>query len=575
MAEQENQQRILTNQSTTTGGPSSRSGNSRSAWSWAVGIVKGSALDFSEEINTVLAWRIKLVSLIFFFAYLAFFLKNQLVGASQMLEAEGLMTFAHLFAMSACGIVAWRLCAGCIHFNRHLRISELIVFGSSEIFFLVITYGMLINAASEGYLYPPVAPWMILIFTYALLIPNSWQRALGMMIPMALGPIVVMLLTGFLSSTVADVFSQPRFQPVFIESLMEMTLTLVIATWGVKTIRSLRAAAFQAQQLGNYRLRRLLGRGGMGEVHLAEHMLLKRPCAIKLIRPEIAGHPETLSRFEREVRSTAQLTHWNTVEIYDYGMSEDGTFYYVMEYLPGMNLDQIVEMHGPLPAERVVHFLKQTCDALDEAHLQGFVHRDIKPANIFAAQRGGMFDVAKLLDFGLVRTEQMQIEPKLTQQGQIAGSPLFMAPEQASGDEIDARCDIYALGCVAYYLLTGKPPFEEKNPVKLILAHAQQVPRKPSELNPNVPRDLEGLVMKCLEKDPSKRFQTVVEFRDALLMTAANGHWTRQSAKLWWAQYGCPKKRELDECVLEGKSLPNQEVSESELFGETHLLVES
>src|SRR2546423_6863854 len=171
----------------------------------------------------------------------------------------------------------------------------------------------------------------------------------------------------------------------------------------------------------------------MGEVYLAEHQLLKRPCAVKLIRLGVESGPKAQERFEREVRLTAALAHPNTVEIYDYGRTEDGTYYYVMEYLPGLTLTELVERHGPLPPGRAVYLLRQVCGALREAHAAGLIHRDIKPSNIFAARRGGMDDVAKLLDFGLVRPAETSRAPHLSEEGQILGTPMFMSPEQATG----------------------------------------------------------------------------------------------------------------------------------------------
>ena len=200
----------------------------------------------------------------------------------------------------------------------------------------------------------------------------------------------------------------------------------------------------------------------MGEVFLAEHELLKRPCAVKLIRPEVVLRAGTIDRFEREVRINATLSHPNTVEIFDYGRTEDGTYYYVMEYLPGMSLADLVERHGPLPPGRAVYLLRQVALALQEAHEAGLIHRDIKPSNIFAARRGGMDDVAKLLDFGLVRPAATASSPRTSDEGQILGTPLYMSPEQATNSRpLDARSDIYSLGAVAYYLLTGRPPFDE------------------------------------------------------------------------------------------------------------------
>jgi serine/threonine-protein kinase len=272
--------------------------------------------------------------------------------------------------------------------------------------------------------------------------------------------------------------------------------------------------------------------------------------AIKLIKPGKAGDPQALARFHREVQATAKLTHWNTIEIFDYGHTDDGTFYYVMEYLPGKSLADLVLQHGALAPERVVAILEQTCDALAEAHRLGLIHRDIKPGNIFAAERGGVYDVAKLLDFGLAKPVIPTADVNLTQDGAITGSPLFMAPEQAAGDGIpDARSDIYGLGAVAYYLLTGRPPFEADNPVKILLAHAQKAVVPPSQLQPGVPADLERIVLRCMEKSPADRYQSVNELAADLYRTALHGKWTREHAYEWWQSNG--KNAEL--VILDGQ----------------------
>ncbi len=218
--------------------------------------------------------------------------------------------------------------------------------------------------------------------------------------------------------------------------------------FGSHRIQVLEEQAFEAQQLGQYRLGKRLGSGGMGEVYLAEHLLLRRPCAVKLIRPEQAGDPTNLQRFEREVQAMATLTHYNTVEIYDYGHADDGTFYYVMEYLPGQNLEHLVGNHGPLPPARAIHLLRQVCRALREAHGVGLLHRDIKPSNIIACERGGVYDVVKLLDFGLVQETRLgKNDDRLTQHGTIIGSPPYMSPEQAAGTR--------GIGCPQRHLQSG------------------------------------------------------------------------------------------------------------------------
>jgi serine/threonine-protein kinase len=256
-----------------------------------------------------------------------------------------------------------------------------------------------------------------------------------------------------------------------------------------------------------------------------------------LIRPEKAGDPRVLARFEREVRSSARLSHWNSIDIFDYGHASDGTFYYVMEYLPGMNLSEVVERFGPLPAERVIYFLLQTCDALREAHGLGLVHRDIKPANIFAAYRGGRYDVAKLLDFGLAKPMSSAESSDLTQEGTITGSPLYMSPEQAIGDgEPDARSDIYSLGAVAYFLLSGRAPFEHDKPIKVLLAHAHDQPADLADSFAEVPRDLSDVVMRCLAKEPDDRYQDVAELAHGLRRCDAAGGWDATAAARWWRE---------------------------------------
>ena len=232
-----------------------------------------------------------------------------------------------------------------------------------------------------------------------------------------------------------------------------------------------------------------LGGGGMGDVYLAEHRMLKRPCAVKLIRQEHLGDAHTLARFEREVRATAQLSHWNTILIFDYGRNDDGVFYYAMEYLPGLSLDNLVRRYGPMPPARVIYLLRQACDALHKAHEAGLVHRDIKPANLFAAYRGGHHDVAKLLDFGLVKTLQVGDGIQLSREDTIAGSPLYIAPEQVVHNQPpDRRADIYSIGAVAYYLLTGHPPFMGESAMEVMVAHMRDPVVSPTQVRPEVAR---------------------------------------------------------------------------------------
>lgn len=521
-----------------------------------IALVEGSDPGLSQQTYELLAQRLRIASLLLFGGYAAFFIKNLFYLETYRTTSDWLLFWDHLAIMLVTGIVGLRLCVRCEHILKHLRLAELLVFGGSATYFLLLSHVQLKTCCAEGYL-PPILPaWLLLIFTYALFIPNTWQRAAVVAGTIAMLPVGLVLYMRWTSEPFARVVSQnPHFQGFEATVTLLMLLAAVIATWGVRTMGTLRRTAYQARLIGQYRLKRRLGAGGMGEVYLAEHVLLKRPCAIKLIRPEKAGDPEALARFEHEVQATARLTHWNTIEIFDYGRTDDGTFYYVMEYLPGMNLEQLVDMHGPMPPARVIHLLSQTCDALAEAHAQNMIHRDIKPANIFAASRGQVYDVAKLLDFGLAKPLARMEGGSLTQEGVIAGSPLYMSPEQITGEAVDARSDIYSLGVVAYFLLTGRRLFEDANPMKVLIAHAQEIPRRPSELVDGLSPELDAIVMTCLEKSPEKRFPNVQALRSALLRCDESGGWTRDDARCWWECNGCPHKKELDVEVFEQKEL--------------------
>jgi serine/threonine-protein kinase len=428
-----------------------------------------------------------------------------------------------------------------------LRLIELILFGSMAVFFAwlqceLFLHGPLVDASQCSW-----APlilreaignsstrWFFLIIIYGVFIPNTWRRCLLVSIGLALMPLIL--------TPLAALHHTP-LQGELASSLLTLgtllALAIAIAVFGSHRIQVLEEQAFEAQQLGQYRLKRPLGSGGMGEVYLAEHLLLRRPCAVKLIRPEQAGDPTNLQRFEREVQAMATLTHWNTVEIYDYGHADDGTFYYVMEYLPGLNLDNLVTRYGPLPSERAIHLLRQVCRAMREAHGVGLLHRDIKPSNIIACERGGVFDVAKLLDFGLVQENRLgEDTDRLTVLGTIIGSPPYMSPEQAAGKSaIDARSDIYSLGAVAYFLLTGQPPFVRETAMMMMMAHAYEPVIPPTRLRPEIPLDLQEIVLRCLEKNPDHRFADAQSLEEALAACETAEQWTEERAGRWWREH--------------------------------------
>jgi serine/threonine-protein kinase len=354
------------------------------------------------------------------------------------------------------------------------------------------------------------------------------------MVPVAFVPYAILALQSWWSPDVGKLLAEEK-------TLSPIPLPLVAAlvgVYGTHIINAARREAFKARQFGQYQLLEKLGSGGMGEVYKAEHVLLKRPCAMKLIKPDSDADAAALARFETEVKATSKLTHWNTIEIYDYGHTEDGTFYYVMELLPGLSLEELIEHHGPLPPGRVVHLLRQVCGALQEAHDVGLIHRDIKPANIFSAQRGGVFDVAKLLDFGLVKERTARPgDEAASGYGSFSGTPLYMSPEQALAyEDVDGRADIYALGAVAYYLLIGKPPFSGMNVIQLLAAHAGGEVTPPTTVNAKVPADLERVVLRCLEKKAEDRFPDASTLGKALDACQCATDWTVEAAATWWSE---------------------------------------
>jgi serine/threonine-protein kinase len=299
----------------------------------------------------------------------------------------------------------------------------------------------------------------------------------------------------------------------------------------------------KARELGSYQLGELLGRGGMGEVYKAKHRMLARPAAIKLIRAEMLGAADdetarlAITRFRREAEAAANLRSEHTVELYDFGVTSDDTLYLVMEYLDGMDLETLVRQKGPLSPGRVSFILRQVCDSLDEAHGYGLVHRDIKPANIHLGRVGRKHDFVKVMDFGLVKaiSDSAPEETLATIPGQMAvGTPAYMSPEMALGETVDARTDIYALGCVAYFLLTGELVFGGEKAVNLIAKHLQAEPVPPSERTTQaIPPSLERLIMKCLAKDPNSRPQSAAELSDALSWVSADA-WGEKQASEWW-----------------------------------------
>jgi serine/threonine-protein kinase len=388
---------------------------------------------------------------------------------------------------------------------------------------------------------PSTVSWVcIVMVAYPLIIPTSPRRTFwAALLAASTVPASIYLLQVF-----AEV--EPRAFDYLHVSLSPIFCVL-LAVLGSRVVYGLNVEVARAQRMGSYQLVELLGRGGMGEVWRAQHRLLARPAAVKLVRPEVrdtlssGGSDRLLERFKREAQVTAGLESPHTVSLYDFGVTDQGVFYYVMELLTGLDLETLVLKHGPLPPDRCVHVLLQACHSLREAHDQGLIHRDVKPANlVLCRQLGGDYDVVKVLDFGMValRPESHPEDTRLTAEDQIGGTPACLPPEVVEGERVDARADIYSLGCVAYWLLTGHQVFERKNPMKTILAHLQEAPEPPSKRSDvEISSALEELILDCLEKDPDRRPQNAEDLAQRLRATGLAPAWTQEMAREWWQNH--------------------------------------
>jgi serine/threonine-protein kinase len=536
------------------GTPTSQATTSRKTRHCKVALVGSFAPHVTHQIENLLHRRLLTAGLITFCAFAAYLiwrLASPLAyGPETTLGQVDLSLHATVVAVLG-GLSLWLWVRPHLCLDT-LRWIELALFGSAGAYFAWLQFILIQNpqlrelVANGNDIVAKLAAsangmrWFTLMVIYGTFIPNTWRRCAAVMGLFILTPLALMTFNCWGCTKLG-----PFLPDMLTVTCIQLALGAAVAIFGSYKISSLQQEAFEARALGQYRLKKKLGAGGMGEVYLAEHVLLRRPCAIKLIRPDQAGDPTNLSRFEREVQTMATLTHWNTVEVFDYGHAEDGTFYYVMEYLPGLSLQELVDDYGPPEPARVVHFLRQMCAALHEAHSIGMIHRDIKPSNVLVCQRGGVHDVAKLLDFGLVQPFGLPAQEgqKLTMQGTILGSPPYMSPEQAVGNsELDARSDIYSLGSVAYFLLTGQPPFPRDTSMQILMAHVYEQVTPLQELRRDMPADLEEIVLKCLKKNPSQRYPDVEALDQALAACQCAAEWTRPCAAAWWKEYGARRK---------------------------------
>ncbi|MEO7729379.1 MAG: serine/threonine-protein kinase [Kofleriaceae bacterium] len=365
------------------------------------------------------------------------------------------------------------------------------------------------------------------VFMRAIVVPSSGRRT------------AIMSTVVFIPIWIAGiVLSHEQELPALafvVGALVLGIVPILLATVGSGIIYGLRRQVSEAMQLGQYTLGRKIGEGGNGAVYRAHHALLRRPTAIKLLLPDRVG-ADNVDRFEREVQHMSQLTHPNTVAVFDYGRSSDGVFYYAMEYLGGIDLEHLVIQFGPQPADRVVHILVQVCGALHEAHTAKLIHRDIKPANIILCERGAVLDVAKVVDFGLV--QEITRDPA-TSSPAILGTPAYVAPEAVTDpDHITHAVDLYALGAVGYFLITGRRLFEGKTAVDVCIQHVTQPPTPPSALpGVTIAPALEAILLRCLAKQPVDRYPSAAALGEALAALPPAGAWRPSDAVAWWAAF--------------------------------------
>jgi serine/threonine-protein kinase len=376
-----------------------------------------------------------------------------------------------------------------------------------------------------------VSVWVV-VFT--VVVPTSPRRALlAALASVSAVPVVIGLL---IATGVTSLVVPPGM--FFLGLVLPYLLVVCMAYVAAHVVYHLGAEVKRARELGSYQLEEKLGEGGMGEVWRARHHMLARPAAIKLIRPGAGGvSQEAVQRFEREAQVIARLRSPHTVDLFDFGIADDGAFYYVMELLDGLDADSLLRQFGPVPPERAIHLLRQICHSLSEAESCGLVHRDVKPANVFVCRYGEDFDFVKVLDFGIVGAvrDQSDTGPALTRQNAVHGTPAFIAPEQALGSPVDARADIYATGCVAYWLLTGQYVFTADSPVGFFLHHAHTPPVPPSARTElPIPRALDELVLACLAKDPAQRPASARELSHRLGEVPCTNAWTQERAREWW-----------------------------------------
>jgi len=508
----------------------------------------------SEEARAFLQVRLALFWKVLFCFNLAGGVLGLAGGGMVKPGPDTAITFA---ALALSGTLWWL----CRREKRSFRFSRIVDFGGPLVVAIVgtfLTRYILIGfvrehslVTAEGSLMADAYVVMIDLFPAAMylairaaLIPSSPRRTIVVTTAVGVPKILLssVLVPAFGGGLAWRGANSGAFPWLPITSIMEWTIATITCAVISRVIYGLRAEVREARRFGQYVLERKIGEGAMGVVYRATHAMLRRPAAIKLLLKERASEAD-LVRFEREVQLTSRLVHPNTISIFDYGRSAEGVFYYVMEYLDGIDLQRLADHYGPVEPARAIHILAQISGALAEAHALDLIHRDIKPANIVLTERPDEPDIVKVVDFGLVKKFGGSLADS-TATNAIIGTPLYMAPEAISQpDTVDGRADLYAVGAVAYFLLTGKHVFEAATVLEVCSKHMLEAPVPPSQrLGKPLPADLEALVLGCLEKDRNSRPATAAVLRTALLACSDAGRYDPAGARAWWQAHRAARK---------------------------------
>jgi serine/threonine-protein kinase len=463
-----------------------------------------------ELVSDVL--RLRWLSLVGAVAWLAFALQDWMVAS---LGGRGRLSWywgVRLVGLVPIGLAFWRLRNPRGFTRRSFLALDVGIFCiiHSGIAFLCLEYGGISSRYFLGVLVALIAR------TSALAAP--WQRGVAIIgVPLGVFP-VFMLVAALFVPEVGRQFSDRNDLSIFIQNIFVSAVSGAICVWGGHGAWAIRRQLFETRSIGKYRLKKIIGRGGMGEVWEAYHSGLHCNVALKILRPDQDTNPEVVQRFEQEVAAMCRLTHPNTVRVFDYGITEDGIWYYAMELLEGKTLLELVSESKKLPVNRALHIVHQVSRALAEAHANGIVHRDVKPENVFITQAGGEPDFVKVLDFGIAKLSREAASTSITRTGAIFGTPTYMSPEAAKGMPMDPRSDVYGLGAVLYCLLAGHPPFQSASATELLLAHVGKPPTPLRELpDLDVPIAVDELVLRCLAKDPADRYPDAAHVAQAII----------------------------------------------------------